>query len=112
SLRGGARLSALSDFFVSASVTEVHPLSYIEAAAAGLPALGFRSPGISDVIRNDETGFLAEDSDLSFGLRFLNLARNDEMRQAMGKRAREFSRGLSAHATARQVLKLYQELAN
>ncbi|MCC9078072.1 glycosyltransferase [Litorilinea aerophila] len=100
----------LSDFFVSASVTEVHPLSFIEAAACRLPALGIRSPGVNDLIRNGETGFIAEDNDLSFGLRFLTLVRDGDLRRRMGEAAYAFSRGLSAHNNARRVLQLYQEL--
>lgn len=101
---------AISDFFVSASVSEVHPITLIEAAAAELPALGIRSPGVSDIIQNEETGLIAEDNDLSFGLRFLKLVREAECRQKLGKAAREFSKQLSAHANARKVLQLYQEL--
>src|SRR5258707_1544612 len=35
-----------ADVFVTASETEVHPFSLIEAMAAGLPALGIASPGV------------------------------------------------------------------
>jgi glycosyltransferase involved in cell wall biosynthesis len=101
---------ALSDFFVTASITEVHPLTLIEAAAAGLPALGIRSPGVADVIQDEETGLLAEDNDLSFGLRFLRLVNDSALRQRLGKGARDYSRRLTAHANARRVLHLYQEV--
>ena len=100
----------LSDFFVSASVTEVHPLTFIEAAAAGLPSLGIRSPGVVDLIKDEETGFIAEDNDLSFGLRFLRLVRDFDERQRMGKSADLFSRQLSAHTNVRRILRLYRSL--
>lgn len=99
---------ALCDFFVTASVSEVHPLTLIEAAAAGLPGLGIRSPGVSDVIQNEITGLLAEDNDLSFGLRFLRLVNDDACRAQLGKAARDHSHALSAQANARRVLALYQ----
>ncbi len=101
---------ALSDFFVSASVTEAHPISFIEAAATGLPALGIRSVGVSDIIQNEQTGLMAEDNDLSFGLRFLKLVREVEYRHKLGAGARKFSKHLSAHANARKILQLYEEL--
>ncbi|MCY4409379.1 MAG: glycosyltransferase [Caldilineaceae bacterium] len=98
----------LADFFVSASVSEVHPLTFIEAAAAGLPAIGIDSPGVADMIADEETGFLTENNDLSFGLRIMRIARDAEMRKKMGLAARQYSQRFSAHHNAREVLALYQ----
>jgi 1,2-diacylglycerol 3-alpha-glucosyltransferase len=52
---------ACCDVFVTASVTEVHPLTVIEAMAAGLPALGVRSPGISDTVEEGISGLLCSE---------------------------------------------------
>jgi glycosyltransferase involved in cell wall biosynthesis len=101
---------ALSDFFVTASVSEVHPLTLIEAAATGLPALGIHSPGVSDVIQDGETGLLADDNDLSFGLRFLKLVHDRAYRRQLGQAAQRYSRTLSAHSNARRILQLYHEV--
>ncbi len=100
----------LADFFVSVSVSEVHPLTFIEAAATGLPAVGIDSPGVADMIVDGSTGFVAEDSDLSFGLRVLRLAQDEAMRARMGQAAHEHSRNYAAHTNAREVLNLYQSL--
>lgn len=39
-------------------------LSALEAAAAGVPTVGYQVPGISDSVRSGETGVLTPDSDL------------------------------------------------
>ena len=52
---------AAADIYVSASVTEVHPLTVIEAIAAGLPVAASRSPGIIDTIEPGVSGLLATD---------------------------------------------------
>ncbi|HXF61110.1 MAG TPA: glycosyltransferase [Caldilineaceae bacterium] len=101
---------AVGDFFVSTSLSEVHPLTFIEAAAAGLPALGIRSPGIADIIVDGVTGLIAENNDLSFGLRFLRLAQDPALRQCMRQAAVERSRTLSVENNARRLLELYHEL--
>ena len=100
----------IADFFVSASVSEVHPLTFIEAAAAGLPSVGIDSPGVADMIVNDETGFLTADNDLSFGLRILRMAQDADVRGQMGRAASQYSQRYSAHQNAREVLGLYQSL--
>jgi 1,2-diacylglycerol 3-alpha-glucosyltransferase len=102
----------VGDFFVSASVSEVHPLTFIEAAAAGLPSLGIRSPGVVDILVDGVTGLIAEDNDLSFGLRFLRMVEEADLRRKMGVTAEESSRKLSAHANARRILQLYRDLKN
>lgn len=99
-----------ADFFVSASVSEVHPLTFIEAAAAGLPSIGIDSPGVADMIIDDKTGFLTENNDLSFGLRIMKMAQDSELRREMGCEARNYSQRFSAHHNAREVLALYQSL--
>ena len=100
----------LADFFISASVSEVHPLTFIEAAAAGLPAIGINSPGVADMIVDGRTGFLTDDNDLSLGLRIMRMARDTDMRSAMGRAATQYSQRYSAHHNAREVLALYQSL--
>lgn len=98
------------DFFVSTSLSEVHPLTFIEAAAANLPSLGIRSPGVADTIVDGETGLLAENNDLSFGLRFLRLAQDAELRRQLGKQAGEHALSMSVENNARRLLELYREL--
>ncbi len=50
---------AAADGFVTASVTEVHPLSVIEALAAGLPVVGIDSPGVGDTVVDGHNGLLS-----------------------------------------------------
>ncbi len=57
---------AMCDVFVTASVTEVHPLSVIEAMAACLPVLGIHSPGVGDTVEDRATGFLLDRGFASF----------------------------------------------
>lgn len=101
---------AQSDFFVSASTTEVHPLTFIEAAAAGLPALGIHSTGVVDIIRPDETGLIAADRDLDFLHCFLRLARDAEGRRHMSRAARLHSRVYASETNARRIAGLYADL--
>ena len=50
---------AMCNIFVTASVTEVHPLSVIEGMGAGLPIMGIESVGVGDIVEDGVTGLLA-----------------------------------------------------
>lgn len=79
----------MADAFVTASVSEVHPLTVVEAMAAGLPVLGIRSPGIGDTIRDGESGYLVAQEDMaSFTAKMVRLVREDDYRRQMGETAR------------------------
>jgi 1,2-diacylglycerol 3-alpha-glucosyltransferase len=52
-------LLADCDLFLTASSTEVHPLSLIEAMAAGLPVVAVGGEGISETVRDGVSGLLS-----------------------------------------------------
>ena len=55
-------LLANCDLFLTASRTEIHPLSLIEAMAAGLPAVAVAGEGISETVRDGASGLLSSNS--------------------------------------------------
>jgi 1,2-diacylglycerol 3-alpha-glucosyltransferase len=82
------RYLAMADGFTTASVTEVLPLTVIEAMAAGLPVLGISSPGITDMVKEGITGLLVAHEDLaSYTAKMVRMIREKELRLDMGANA-------------------------
>ena len=106
-----ARYLAMADAFVTASVTEVHPLSVIEAMAAGLPVLGIESPGISDTIKDGETGFLIREQDLAgYTAKMVRLVVDHDGRKRMGTQARKAVEQYDIERTTQLMLEQYQRV--
>jgi 1,2-diacylglycerol 3-alpha-glucosyltransferase len=100
---------AASDAFVTASVTEVHPLSVIEAMAAGLPVLGISSPGVGDTIQDGSTGLLARDNDIAtFTAKMVRLVTSHEERRRMGERASTEAEQYDIENTTDLMIENYQ----
>jgi 1,2-diacylglycerol 3-alpha-glucosyltransferase len=105
------RYLAAADVFVTASVTEVHPLSVIEAMGAGLPVLGIESPGVGDTVTDGEDGFIVPEEDLAaFTAKMVRLVTDDKLRQSMGQRARQTSELYDYRRTTQQMAELYQKV--
>lgn len=102
---------ALADVFVTASQTEVHPLSLIEAMACGLPALGIASPGIEDTIVDDENGFLSSPDMAVFTAKLMRLVMEPETRRHLAKKARTSVKTYDIHRIAPLLLAEYERLA-
>jgi glycosyltransferase involved in cell wall biosynthesis len=101
---------AMCDIFVTASVTEVHPLSVIEGMATGLPVLGIDSPGISDSIVDGETGLLATEDIASFTAKLTYLCMDKSLRTKMGRAVREASAQYDIERTTKIMLGHYERL--
>jgi glycosyltransferase involved in cell wall biosynthesis len=100
---------AAADAFITASVTEVHPLTVIEAMAARLPVVGVSSPGIKDTVTSGQTGVLAaEPAGLSAAI--VSLAGNPTRRREMSEAAFEESRRYDIKNTVDQTVELYDRL--
>jgi len=101
---------AMCDAFVTASVTEVHPLSVIEGMATGLPVLGIDSPGVGDSIKDMQTGLLATNDIASFTAKLTYLCMDKALRTKMGLAAREASAQYDIERTTKIMLGHYMRL--
>jgi glycosyltransferase involved in cell wall biosynthesis len=104
-------VAAASDVAVLSSDNEGTPVSLIEAAAAGTPAVSTKVGGVADVVR-DDTGLLAPAGDFeSLGRVIAATAEDAEGRIAMGARAREHvASRFSVKRLVADVEGLYEEL--
>lgn len=101
---------AMCNVFVTASVTEVHPLSVIEAMGAGLPVVGIHSPGVSDTVRDGETGFLATHDLAAYSAKLTRLCLDPKLIRQMGDSARKASTEYAIERTTKLMLKHYERL--
>jgi 1,2-diacylglycerol 3-alpha-glucosyltransferase len=100
---------SMADAFVTASITEVHPLSLIEAMAAGLPVLGIQSPGVGDSIEDGVTGFIVAEEDLAaYTAKLIRLVTHHKQRRQMGEQARQIAQAYAIENTTRMMLDQYQ----
>ncbi len=101
---------AMGDAFVTASVSEVHPLSVIEAMGAGLPVIGAYSVGVGDTVEDGKTGLLTQATPAAFAAQMTRLALQADLRQKYGQAARAASHKYDINRTTEQVLEQYQRL--
>ncbi len=107
------RYLAACDAFVTASVTEVHPLSLIEALAAGLPAMGVDGPGVADTIVDGVNGYLAPHDLAAYTAKLARMVGEGETRRRMSEEARRSSEQYAiertSHLLEERYLRLLQE---
>lgn len=77
--------------FVLPSHYEGHPKALIEAMACGLPVIGADAPGIREVIRHDETGYLCCGTPEGIAAAIRKLLDEDALRSRLGRNARHYA---------------------
>lgn len=101
---------AMCNVFVTASVTEVHPLSVIEGMAAGLPIVGIQSPGVGDTVEEGVTGFLSTHDLAAYTAKLTRLCLDPKLIRQMGASARKASTQYAIERTSQLILKHYERL--
>jgi 1,2-diacylglycerol 3-alpha-glucosyltransferase len=101
---------AMCDIFVTASVTEVHPLSVIEAMGAGLPVMGIQSVGVGDTVQDGVTGFLSTHELAAFTAKLTRLCLDTSLRAQMRDAARKASTAYAIERVSEVLLKQYEKI--
>lgn len=101
---------AMADVFVTASVTEVHPLSVIEALGAGLPVLGVDAPGVKDTVIQGVSGLLAQEDQAAYTAKMMRLVTEPELRKQLATGARQAAARYDIHLTSHVMANHYQHL--
>jgi glycosyltransferase involved in cell wall biosynthesis len=102
---------AMCDVFVTASVSEVHPLSVIEAMGAGLPVMGIYSPGVGDSVEDGITGFLSTKYLPAFTAKLTRMCLQSQHRKKMRLASRKASQKYDIEITTRMMAEHYEKLA-
>ncbi len=107
-----AMIYAAADVTALPSRQDNLPNTILESFACGTPVVGFRVGGIPDLVREDETGFLAAAGHVpGLSLAFMKAFADNEHRRACGQRARALvERDYTLAANARAYMALYQDM--
>jgi glycosyltransferase involved in cell wall biosynthesis len=101
---------AMADFFAFASVSESHPLSMLEALAAGLPVLAIPCPGVEDTIVDGHNGLFSPEAVDAFAARMQRLATDASLRARLAAGARETRAQYDVRHTSSVLLGHYERL--
>lgn len=104
------RYLATADLFVTPSVSEVHPLTAIEALAAGLPIVAYDSPGLSDIITHGRVGLLSSPNPAQLADHIHQLATQPDLRHTFSTAARARSQQYDIRHTVAQTVTLYEKM--
>jgi glycosyltransferase involved in cell wall biosynthesis len=106
----------LGDVFAGPSqIEEGLGLVFLEAAAAGLPVIASRQGGIPEVVAHGDTGLLIKEKDNvpELAAAILQLLRDAELRQTMGRRGRDrVVRHFTWERAAHTLEQLYDEISS
>lgn len=103
------QIYASADLWISSSISEVHPMVALEAAACGLPALAWNDSALEGVVEHGRSGLLVEDEE-AFVAAGLSLLADGARRRRMGKAAAQIASTYTVEATATRMAALYSEL--
>jgi len=98
--------------FVLPSLYEGHPKTILEAMACGVPVVGADSPGIRELIRHGETGFLCGTEPQSICTALEDLLAHPMLRREFGRNARQYVvENYSLARIGKMELAMLQEVA-
>ncbi|MEG3863332.1 glycosyltransferase family 4 protein [Microcoleus sp. herbarium12] len=107
-----ATVYAAADVFVAPSIYDNLPNTVMEAAACGIPSVGFKIGGMPDLIEHCSNGYLAkpyETEDLATGIAWV-LENRDRHQQLCTRARQKVEQEFSSEIQARRYLSLFSEL--
>jgi glycosyltransferase involved in cell wall biosynthesis len=103
-------LLGAANAFVTASITEGHPMTIVEALAAGQPVLAFDVSGPRETVIDGEDGLLASVDPVALGACMARIATDPALRARLSDGARRSAEQYSMDTTTRRIVAHYERL--
>ena len=103
------RLYSIANVFVTASLSEVHPMTLIEASMCNLPIIARKDESYMDLVQDGNNGYIVEnDSEITIKLR--ELLQDEEKLDSFSKASYYISQTYTAGAHVNKVENLYKKI--
>ena len=99
----------MGDVFITASLSEMHSMTILEALLSGLPIVARRDTSFSDTIFEGKNGYMA-DTDEDMDAYMLELAADKEKREAFGEASKKVAKGFSLEVYGKRTVAFYQKV--
>ncbi len=99
----------LATIYVTASKSEVHPLTILEGLAAGLPIVIVKAPGTGDIVTNNKEGLVSKDNINGYAQKVIKVLENKKLHQKLSITAKKTAQQYSILETSRTMLKAYEK---
>lgn len=101
---------SVADLFITASTTEVQPLTLLESLTFGVPIVALRKSNLQDIVKDGKNGFLTGDSLESFSKKIEELLADKQLLSQLSENAKKTSQKYNIKNTSRKLLSLYNSL--
>lgn len=93
--------------FITPSLSEVMPLSILEAMASGTPILAFKNSGLEEIVVNNQSGFLCEQNPKTIAQKIDEITKDSSAYSQLSQKTYEYALNFSANNTAQKLIGLY-----
>lgn len=100
---------SLADIYVTASKSEVHPLTILEGLAAGLPMVIIDAPGTGDIITDNVDGLVVRDTINDFVAKIEVIINDRVLYKKLSTNAKKTAQKYSFLYTSKLMLKAYNK---
>lgn len=100
-----------SDLYIHAATYEPFGLVFLEAMAAGLPAITLDGKGNRDIIENDKNGFLFDEQDAGkFADKIIEYTSDNEKYAQISRYAQEYAKQFDAPVKMKELIAFYEAI--
>lgn len=103
------RLYSIAMVFTTASLSEVHPMTLIEATMCGLPIIARKDESYYDLVQDDINGYLVE-SDQELTLKLKELLNNSQKLKDFSKSSLYISHSYTAQTHVNKLENFYKKI--
>ena len=99
----------IADAFITASLSEMHSMTILEAELCALPIVSRNDESFWDCVFPGKNGYLA-DTDEKFLENMLEIAESKEKRKTFGKASLEITKNFTIESYVKKTILLYEEI--
>lgn len=93
--------------FITQSLSEVMPLSILEAMASGIPTLALINSGLEEIVIDGKSGYICKRNSRKIAEKINEITKDEKGYYSLSQKTYEYALNFSARSTAQKLFDLY-----